>query len=100
MPVRFLGTVRMGIIITVGLAVLMLLFVRGARRKAAERAASGMAKSPLYQAAIVLSLGLVALTIYLAGAHVHVGVAWGVVILVNVIALLLLRRALKRRYPY
>jgi L-asparagine transporter-like permease len=73
------------------------------REKMAERAASGQLQSPLYQTANGLVLVLLGLTFYIMYVHHNHGeipsFLWTVVALI-VVALLLLRRALKRRYPY
>ena len=77
-----------------------LVWIFRARARSAERAASGMLNSPLYWIAMVLSVTLVALTIYLAHVHERLGIGWWSLIAAIVIALLLLRRALTWRYPY
>ena len=73
------------------------------REKTAERAASGQLQSPLHWAANGLVLVLFGLTFYIG--HIHLNQAsipsflW-IAVALNVVALLLLRRALKWRYPY
>jgi protein-S-isoprenylcysteine O-methyltransferase Ste14 len=73
------------------------------REKTAERAASGQLQSPLHWAANGMVLVLFGLTFYIG--HIHRNRAeipaflWIVVALI-IVALLLLRRALKSRYPY
>jgi len=76
---------------------------RRAREKAAERAASGQLQSPLHKAANGLVLVLFGLTFYIGYIHRNLlpipSYLW-VAVAVNVVALLILRRALKWRYPY
>jgi hypothetical protein len=76
---------------------------RGRRERSAERAASGQLRSPLYIAANVLVLVLIGLVLFLGRIHRDHGempsFLWIVVALI-IVALLLLRRALKWRYPY
>jgi hypothetical protein len=77
---------------------------RRQRREArAERAASEQSPSPLHGAANGLVLALFGLTFYVGYVdHQHAPVPtflW-VVVALNIVALLLLRRALKWRYPY
>jgi hypothetical protein len=87
------------------LAFAAFLFWRGrrARDKAAERAASGQLRSPLYIAANGLVIVLLGLTLYIGSIHRdHAEIPsflWIAVALI-IVALLLLRRALKWRYPY
>jgi hypothetical protein len=87
------------------LAFAAFLFWRGrrAREKAAERAASGQLRSPLYVAANGLVLVLLGLVFFIGHIHRDHGeiplYLWIAVALI-VVALLLLRRALKWRYPY
>jgi len=75
---------------------------RRSREKAAERAASGMSRDPLYILANVLVLVLFALVGYIMWVHKHAYVPGFLFILAGgiMVALLFLRRSLKWRYPY
>ncbi len=75
---------------------------RRSREQAAEHAASGMSRDPLYKLAIVLVLVLFALVGYIMWVHKHADVSSFLFILAVgiMVALLLLRRSLKWRYPY
>jgi hypothetical protein len=71
--------------------------------KAAERAASGQLQSPLYWASAGLVLALVGLTFsmeYIALKHSKIPWFLWIIVLLIIVALLLVRRALKWRYPY
>jgi threonine/homoserine/homoserine lactone efflux protein len=68
-----------------------------------ERAASGQSQSPLHKAANGLVLVLFGLTFYIGyidHQHAQIPSFLWVVVALNIVALLLLRRALKWRYPY
>jgi hypothetical protein len=75
---------------------------RRSHEQAAERAASGMSRDPLYKLATVLVLVLFALVGYIMWVHQHAYVPGFLFILAGgiMVALLLLRRSLKWRYPY
>jgi hypothetical protein len=79
---------------------LVFLFLRFSRGRNQERAASGMATSPLYLSACGLSLLLIGVTLYMASLKDHVPAGWWVVVGALAIAILAMRRALKWRYPY
>jgi hypothetical protein len=76
---------------------------RGRRERNAERAASGQLRSPLYIAANGLVVILIGLVLFIGHTHRDYGAVpsflW-IVVAVIIAALLLLRRALKWRYPY
>jgi len=75
--------------------------VRRAREDAAERLASGEGRSPLYWTGIALAMSLLALSMYMA--HVRpTGIPAILWILAGAlfVATLLVRRALKWRYPH
>ena len=76
--------------------------VRRARERAAERASSGMSRDPLYITASVLVMVLFGLVAYVMAVsrHAHVPGVLFVVVGGIMIALLVLRRSLKWRYPY
>jgi hypothetical protein len=77
--------------------------VRRARENAAEHLASGLARDPLYWVGNTMALALLGLAMYMA--HEHLGFAgvgrwfWAAA-LTLIIAILLVRRTLKWRYPY
>jgi amino acid transporter len=79
---------------------LVVLFLRLRRGRNQERAASGMATSPLYLSACGLSLLLIGVTLYMATLGHDVPWGWWIVVGAMVIAILAMRRALKWRYPY
>lgn len=72
-----------------------------ARERAAELAATGIGRSPLYWASNALVAVLVGLVLYIA--HIHdqspVPALLWLAALAIIVALLILRRALKWRYP-
>jgi hypothetical protein len=73
------------------------------REMRAERAASGQLQSPLYIAAnglVVILIGLVLFLGHLHRDHAEIPSLLWVVVALIMVALLLLRRALKWRYPY
>jgi len=75
--------------------------VRRAREDAAERLASGEGRSPLYWTGIALAMSLLGLSMYMA--HVRpTGIPATLWILAGAlfVATLLVRRALKWRYPH
>jgi hypothetical protein len=90
-------------IVVLGFSVFIFWSGRRAREKTAERAASGQLQSPLHKTANGLVLFLFGLTFYIGYIHHnHASIPpflW-IVVALNVVALLLLRRALKWRYPY
>ena len=75
---------------------------RRSRERAAERAASGMSRDPLYVLANVLVLVLFGLVGYIMWIHQYAYVPGVLFILAGgiMVALLFLRRSLKWRYPY
>jgi hypothetical protein len=93
----------MGWIIFLIFAAFVLWKIRSTHDKVAERAASGQLYSPLYKAAQGLVLILFGLTLYIG--HIHrnhdeIPYFLWIAVTLNIVALLLLRRALKWRYPY
>jgi hypothetical protein len=76
-------------------------FVKRARERAEECAPTGKLRSPLYWASNALTLGLLALVLYIARTYHQSPVspfAWFTVLAI-IVALLVMRRALKWRYP-
>jgi hypothetical protein len=71
--------------------------------KNAERAASGQLRSPLYIAAnglVVVLIGLILFLGHIHRDHAEIPSFLWIGVALNIVALLLLRRALKWRYPY
>jgi hypothetical protein len=76
---------------------------RDRRGRNAERAASGQLRSPLYIAAnglAVVLMGLILVLGHIHRDHAEVPSLLWIAIALTIVALLLLRRALKWRYPY
>lgn len=76
--------------------------VRQARERAHEYAATGMLRSPLYWTGNVLAIVLLGLAFterYVLRLDVIFISAWVAALVATVIALLIVRRALKWRYP-
>ena len=89
-------------LISVAFFALMYWFVRKAQKGAAEHAATGMLRSPLYWTAMLLVcvlLGLAFSERYVLSQGSTWIWAWWAAVVATVIALLVLRRALKWRYP-
>jgi hypothetical protein len=91
----------MGWIVSAAFLVFLLWRVRRAKENAAERFASGESRSPLYWTGIALAMSVLALSMYMA----HLGTTgipsmlW-ILAIALFIATLLVRRALKWRYPH
>lgn len=88
-------------IVAIGVFAFFYWRVRRAREQAAEYATTGMAHSPLYWSTAALTMTLLALALYMA----HLGhqgpipwLFWPLVAFL-IVVILLLRRALKWRYP-
>ncbi|MDI4234299.1 hypothetical protein OZ411_15945 [Bradyrhizobium sp. Arg237L] len=76
-------------------------FARRGRQKAAERAAAGLLRSPLYWTASLLTFTLLGLVMYMAHIHQQGPIPtffWAIVVLLFA-TILLMRRALKWRHP-
>lgn len=89
-------------IVSFALFALMYWCVRKAQESAAEYAATGMLRSPLYWTAMVLVCVLVGLAFserYVLTQGSALIWAWWAAVVATVIALLVVRRALKWRYP-
>jgi len=87
----------------IGLAVLGFFFwlIRRARQRTAELEPTGIMRSPLYWTSNALVVVLMALLLYVLRTRLHspVPAFFWFAIGANIIVLLVLRRALKWRYP-
>ena len=90
-----------GWVIAVAFFAFLYWYARRARENAAERMASGEGRSPLYWTGIALAMSVLALSMYMAhlGSSEIPPALWLLVIALFV-ATLLVRRALKWRYPH
>jgi len=71
------------------------------RDKVGMHTASGMTRSPLFVAAVALTTGIVALSLYMATlprGQIHAG--YWIVEAIAVVAVLALRKMLRWRFPY
>ena len=91
----------MGLVFTIGVFAFFCWVTRRAREQAAEHAATGMLRSPLYWSATALTMMLLGLVLHMAHLGHQGTIPWPFWPLVSVltVAILLLRRALKWRYP-
>lgn len=91
----------MGWIVAIGICVFFYWVTRRARERAAEYDATGMARSPLYWSAATLTMLLLGLSLYMARLGHEGPIPWPYwpLVAVLLIVILLLRRALKWRYP-
>jgi hypothetical protein len=91
----------MGWIVALGVFAWLYWIARRTRERAAEYAATGMARSPLYWSAVTLTMTLLGVTLYMAHLQHQGPIPWLFWPLVAglLIVILLLRRALKWRYP-
>jgi hypothetical protein len=69
--------------------------------QAAEHVAIGLHRSPLYLTACLLTVSLLGLSLYMAHVHRHGPIpTWmWIAVVMLIVPILLLRRALKWRYP-
>lgn len=75
--------------------------VRRAREDAEERLASGEGRSPLYWTGIALAMSVLALSMYMAHLRpTEIPAILWILAIVLFVATLLVRRALKWRYPH
>lgn len=75
--------------------------VRRAKEKAAEMSASGELRSPLYWIGATLAMGVLALSMVMAGMKPGtIGPLWWLLAIGLFVATLLIRRALRWRYPH
>ncbi|MBB4375176.1 hypothetical protein GGD63_008023 [Bradyrhizobium sp. cir1] len=88
-------------ILIIGFGAFVYYRMRRANEKAAEYAATGMARSPLYWSTAALTATLLGLSLYMAHLGHEGPIPWPYwpIAVVLVIVILLLRRALKWRYP-
>jgi hypothetical protein len=88
-------------ILLIGFGAFIYYRMRRAREHAAEYAATGMARSPLYWSAAALTMLLLGLSLYMAYLGDQRPIPWlfGPLVAILLVVILLLRRALKWRYP-
>jgi hypothetical protein len=88
-------------VFVIALFAVVIWFVRRAHEQAVEHAASGLSRSPLYWAASLLALSLLGFAMYMVHVHKQGPIpSWHwLVVAALVVVILLLRRALKWRYP-
>ena len=88
-------------ILAIGVCAFLYWITRRAREHAAEHAATGVLRSPLYWSAAALTMTLLGLVLYMAHLGHEGPIPWPFWPLASIliIAILLLRRALKWRYP-
>jgi cytochrome bd-type quinol oxidase subunit 2 len=91
----------MGLVFAICVLVFFYWVTRRARQQAAEHAATGMLRSPLYWSATTLAMTLLGLVLYMAHLGHQGPIPWLFWPLAGIltIIILLLRRALKWRYP-
>lgn len=91
----------MTLLLVIAYFAVMVWFVRRARERAAEHVASGLSRSPLYWVTSLLTLGLLGLSVYMAHLQRQSPIpSWlWLMVAALVVVILLLRRALKWRYP-
>jgi hypothetical protein len=91
----------MGWLIAAALCLFLFWRIRRAKEKAAEMSASGELRSPLYWIGATLALGVLAFSLVMASMKPSsIDPLWGVVALALFVATLLIRRALRWRYPH
>jgi hypothetical protein len=88
-----------GWVITVAFFVLVFWRIKRGNEKAAELAASGELRSPLFWTGAVLAMSTLALSMYMAGLKPVPTELW-LLALALFVATLLVRRALKWRFPH
>jgi hypothetical protein len=75
--------------------------IRRAREKAAEMAATGELRSPLYWFGAALAMGMLALSMVMATMKPGtIAPAWWLLAVALFVATLLIRRALRWRFPH
>jgi len=89
------------VLIIIGFCVFAYFRMRRAHEQAAEHAAAGLARSPLYWSTAALTMTLLGLSLYMAHLGHEGPIPWPYwpIVVVLFIVILLLRRALKWRYP-
>jgi len=89
----------MTIVLSIAFVAMLAWLMIHVRRKSSEYAASGLLRSPLYWSASSLTMVLLGLAMYMAHRSEPIPLLlWGAVAAL-VPTILVLRRALKRRYP-
>lgn len=88
-------------ILAIGVFAFFYCVTQRAREQAAEQAATGMLRSPLYWSAAALTMTLLGLVLYMAHRGHQGPIPWPFwpLAAVLIVVILLLRRALKWRYP-
>jgi ABC-type xylose transport system permease subunit len=89
----------MGWIFAAACVALLFWQVRRAKKKAAEKAASGELRSPLYWTGATLAMAALGLSLYMAQSKPISPIVWLLTIFL-IAAALVIRRALKWRYPH
>ncbi|PDT88386.1 hypothetical protein CO669_20375 [Bradyrhizobium sp. Y36] len=91
----------MGLVVTIGVFAFFYWIARRTRERAAEYAATGMQRSPLYWSAVALTMALLGLVLYMVHVSHQGPIPWPFWPIVGILTaiILLLRRALKWRYP-
>jgi hypothetical protein len=89
----------MGWVVTAAFLAFLFWRVRRARENAAERMASGEGRSPLYWTGATLAMSVLALSMYMTQLKPVPPVLW-LLTMALFVATLLVRRALKWRYPH
>jgi hypothetical protein len=91
----------MGWIVAIGAFAWFYWMARSAREQAAEYVATGMLRSPLYWSAVTLTITLLGVALYMAHVQDQGPIPWlfWPLVAVLIVVILLLRRALKWRYP-
>jgi hypothetical protein len=91
----------MGWVITAAFWIFIFWRIRRAKENAAEMAASGELRSPLYWTGAILAIGVLALSMVMAAMKPGtIGSAWWLLAVALFVATLLIRRALLWRYPH
>ncbi|MGL9623901.1 hypothetical protein QRQ56_38710 [Bradyrhizobium sp. U531] len=91
----------MGFVVTIGFFAFCYWIARRAREQHAEYAATGMLHSPLYWSAVALTMTLLGLVLFMAHLGHQGPIPWPFWPIVGILTgiILVLRRALKWRYP-
>jgi hypothetical protein len=75
--------------------------IKRAKESAAEMSASGELRLPLYWIGATLAMAVLALSMYMATMKpATIGPMWWFLVIALIVATLLVRRALRRRYPH
>jgi hypothetical protein len=91
----------MGWLVAAAFSLFLFWRIRSARDKAAEMSASGELRSPLYWIGATLAISVLALSLVMASMKPpDIGPLWWVLAIALFVATLLIRRALRWRYPH